>query len=554
MKLKINYILLLIIFFGVNWSVGQTVHDKAVSNSTSQNSEGEAHIAINPNDPKQMVMGFMETGGALDFKIYTSSDSGNSWKKSNFSTKTILSTDFPGHSVIGGGDVVFAYDKTGELYCTWIYLLSNQNAPAPFDSCVWTSYWAKSVDNGKNFTLANGNDHFWGRGKIKLSSAGGIQAIHNFADGICDRQWLAIDHSNGPHQNKLYIGYINYPSNLQQTGLKVKSKAKNQTSFSNAATAYPGNGQLTNILVDKKGTLHYTFGNVATQKVYHVSSTDGGQTFSDPHLIANGTRLMPQSNRLINNRENAAPSLTLDGAGTLHLVWNDFPTGNTFPTAHYSKSTDDGVTWSSPVDISTILKGNVFMPVISSSKNKITIGANVLDANKKSNYYIATSMNNGNNFNSPVKISSGITDYSNATVKQGFVGDYSSAVRTDCNIYSLWTDCRNGCKQYIAKYDECLATGIAELAPIDGSFVISNLFPVPARDVLNIQIENKQNNKIQVQVYNIKGQVVYSHRLEISKGKSEFKIDLKDLAKGQYVLKLEATDGSFQTKVFTKTH
>lgn len=545
---------LIVIMACVNVCYSQDIYDGTVSATSSQNDEGEAHIAINFSDSNQMVLGFMETGNtALNFQIYHSDDKGGSWKKSEFDTKDAVATDFPGYEVIGGGDVVFAYDKTGKLYCTWIYLLSNPTLSTPFDSCIWASYWAESTNNGKNFTLSNGQERLWGYGKLQLSAAGGVQSIYNVADGVCDRQWLAVDYSNGVNENKLYVGYLNYPSNLQQTGLRIKSKAQNQTSFSSASNAYSGNGHLTSIIVDDNGTLHYVFANIASNDLYHVSSTDGGQTFSAPHLIANGDRLMPQSNHLVNNRENAAPSFAIDGAGNLHVVWNDFPSGNTFPTAYYAKSTDRGLNWDAPESLETIFNGNVFMPVVSAIKNRVTIGANVLDNDKKSSYFIATSMDNGDTYTESVKMSSGLTDYGLAGFKQKFVGDYSSAVRTECEVYSLWTDCRSGdCRQYVAKYNECIATGVVELSPIKSGFSDLSIFPVPANNFLTVLVENEHSDDLIAEIISLEGKQMLKKQIHVEEGKNRFELDLDKLTSGQYILKITNEEGVFQTKAFTK--
>jgi len=193
-------------------------YDKKVSNSTSSSSdEGEADIAISPVDTNKMVIGFMQSSpSSVVFKLYNSSDGGTIWSASTLNPLTIATNEFTGYHVIGGGDILLAYDKTGKLYCSWIYLLlpPSQN----IDSCRWVSYWAYSTDNGNTFTLEPGNSHFWGQGIINPQT----QNVANFADGICDRNWLACDLTNGPNANNLYVGYINYPSDIQNTGLKVK--------------------------------------------------------------------------------------------------------------------------------------------------------------------------------------------------------------------------------------------------------------------------------------------------------------------------------------------
>ncbi len=527
----------------------QNIYDGRLTNDTIQSSEeGEAHIAMSSLDSNKMVMGFMQLNSGLSFKIYQTENGGDSWIESTFHTNDIVAVDYPAYSIIGGGDIIFAYDVNGDIYCSWIYLLADLDLPAPLDECIWTAYWAKSTDNGNSFTLEPGTNHFFGRGKINLN--GGLSVL-DFEDGICDRQWMAIDQSGGVHHNKLYVGYINYPFVTANSGLKVKTKASGQNSFSTENTAYTGNGQLTNIMVDGNGVLHYSFCNIISNQVFHVSSSDGGQTFSNTHLITNGVRLMPQSNRFINDRENAAPSLTIDGDNILHLVWSDFPE-NIFPKSYYSKSLDGGVNWTVPIELSTLFSDHVFMPVVSSRQNKVTIGANVLDNDKKSSYYFITSENNGLNFNSPVKVSSDITDF--GTIGQtGFVGDYSSGVRSGCKVYSLWTDCRTGnCKQYVSSFDECLALGITEVTPVNGGFNLLKIYPIPTQDNLNLSVESNSPRKINLTVFNLKGQEVFKTERDLLEGKNDFNISLEKLITGPYIIKLSDEDNTFITRVIEK--
>ena len=545
-----NYIILCFLSLIYIGGLNAQNYDISLSGSVNQNiEEGEAHIAINPIDSTEMIVGFMELGTGVNFKIYNSSDEGNTWQLSSYNTASAALSDYPNHSIIGGGDIVFAYDNNGVLYCSWINLLADLSIASPLDSCIWASYWAKSNDNGANFTLENGTDHFFARGKLSVN--GGLN-VYDFEDGVADRQWMAVNLSDGPNQNDLFIGYINYPFNLQNTGLKVKRKAAGQSNFSPEVTAYPGNGQLTNITFDQNDVLHYSFVDIATNTVNHTSSSDNGQTFSSPNLIYNGNNLFPQSNYKINDRENAAPSLAIDGSNKLHLVWGDFLFNETLPSSFYSNSSDGGATWSIPVELNTIFGGQVFMPIISAKNNHVSISGNLLDSTKKSIYHIASSNDNGQNFSTPLSISAGVTDF-NQIGNDIFVGDYSSGIRTDCAIYSLWTDCSsNGCKQYIARYDECLSLGLNELTPIENHYTIQNIYPNPSIHEVQLEIQAQNSDELTLEIYNSAGQVVNTTSFVINTGLNNKIINIEQLKSGVYILKTTGAEGIFNTRIFTK--
>jgi hypothetical protein len=89
---------------------------------------------------------------------------------------------------------------------------------------------------------------------------------------------MSVDLTNGPNANRLYVGYINYPHIMAESGLKVKSKLPNEQGFSQATMAYNGSGQLTNIAVDADKIASY----------YIIDSDDNATTFSDPLMVSGG--------------------------------------------------------------------------------------------------------------------------------------------------------------------------------------------------------------------------------------------------------------------------
>ncbi len=534
-------------------ALAQAPSDMKVSTQTDPGAdEGEARIVINPNDSAKMVIGFMDvTATGVSYEVYTSSNGGGSWQASAFSAAAPIQTDFPGFIVAGGGDFLMAYDKTGKLYCTWIYLLANPTLANYIDSLQWVSYWATSTDNGQTFVLEPGANHFWGRGNIAYNTSNGKITVHNYADGNCDRDWLAVDLTNGPNANNLYVGYINYPYNTLATGLKVKTKTLSSTVFSTPATAYPGTGQLSNLLVDGNGVLHYSFADLASNTLYHVSSSDGAHTFSSPSVIAHAIRVFPDSAQFVNNRENAAPSLASDQQNNLFIVWNDFPV-NAFPKAYYSKSTDGGMTWTAPLDLSTQFNGHVFMPTVSARNNRVSVSANILDNAQKSSYYVLSSSDNGSSFSSPVQVSSGVTDFG-AIGKKVFVGDYSTSVRNSCTIYSAWTDARaNGRKQYISRYNECSAMGIAEFSPVNSTFSLEATYPNPTFNSIHFTVNSSIADVVSIEIVNLLGQTVLGKNQAVAEGKSVISLDLDEISAGDYLLKLTNKAQDVITRLISK--
>jgi len=111
----------------------------------------------------------------------------------------------------------------------------------------------------------------------------------------------------------------------------------------NGGTAWSGAKRLTwtseysnypSIAVDSSNTLHilwadYTPGN---WEIYHKKSTDGGQSWSGAKRLT------------WNLAESTGPAIGIDTSDHIHAVWYDRTTGN--HEIYYRRSTDGGVNWS----------------------------------------------------------------------------------------------------------------------------------------------------------------------------------------------------------------
>ncbi|HKW87592.1 MAG TPA: PKD domain-containing protein [Candidatus Acidoferrales bacterium] len=76
----------------------------------------------------------------------------------------------------------------------------------------------------------------------------------------------------------------------------------------------------------------------ANSDIYFTRSKDGGATFSSPQNLSNNTGM------------SGNPWLTIDAGGNINVAWEDNTPGN--QDIFYSRSTDSGATFSSPLNIS----------------------------------------------------------------------------------------------------------------------------------------------------------------------------------------------------------
>lgn len=505
----------------------------------SSTSEGETSIAVDPADSNNLVLSFMQQGSGLIFPIYFSNNGGSSWAKSTFDARAIASADFPGKLVVGGGDPAFAWDKvSGTVYFAWIYLTSNST----FDTANFTLNWAYSEDKGKTWKVRKGDAHYIGEGMINPSS--GVD--YGFKDGVCDREWFAIDNSGGASQGTLYCSFINFNAG----GQSVKVKSATDTAFGPLHLAYNGSSQFGNVEVDKTGIVHMTVADLGTNQLFHVSSSNGGVSFSPPHHIADGSNYWGQTG-IVHNRENGAPNLTVDETGNLYIVWSDF---DGTATSYYSRSTNKGVSWSTPIRIDTLSPlttgMQTLMPTVAASGKNVAISVTVIDGSDSARYLQYTSTDNGATFSkTPQALSSAATYYpqylSNTSI---FFGDYNRSVASNCNTYAIWEDGRKtqGPKVYTATTNHC-TTGIQEITAVTSPIQLVSVYPNPANSEVTLSMSATKNETMEVVIYDMLGKQVDHHTLNVHTGKQEIHMPL-DLNTGMYVVSLTNKDGLIATR------
>ncbi len=198
------------------------------------------------------------------------------------------------------------------------------------------------------------------------------------------------------------------------------------------------------IVVDpRNGTLYDFFDlitppfNVTAFKVAFIKSTDGGATWTKPHII-NDLRTVfvndPNTGQAIRTGD-IIPEAAIDPAtGRLYVVWQDSRfTGGHFDEVALSTSANGGATWSAPIRINTNTPSNRpgFTPSVYVNSNG-TVGVTFYDFRSlttqtttlPTDYWFASSTNNGASFGNEAHLA-GPFDMLTAPFAGGFfVGDY----------------------------------------------------------------------------------------------------------------------------------
>jgi len=77
-------------------------------------------------------------------------------------------------------------------------------------------------------------------------------------------------------------------------------------------------------------------------------------------------------------------------------------------------------------------------------------------------------------------------------------------------------------------------------------------YPNPIEDQLNIALDLKQSSNISLNIFNIAGQLLISDSYELQAGTQTIKVNVNQLAKGSYILRITNSNGTFTQQLINK--
>jgi len=77
------------------------------------------------------------------------------------------------------------------------------------------------------------------------------------------------------------------------------------------------------------------------------------------------------------------------------------------------------------------------------------------------------------------------------------------------------------------------------------------VYPNPVQNRMNISLESAVDGKLSAQIFNLQGQLVVNTTFELTTGKNQLQLEVQDLAKGLYQLRLQTANG-LETVRFVK--
>ncbi len=412
--------------------------DVTASNDTAERQQVEPTIAVDPRNPSIIVAGaqdyrLLSVGGHRWHGYYRSTDRGSTWSVSL--VPGFLGDDSPQglssplHAFQCTSDPVLTFDRNGNVYYAGITC----STPG------FTLFVVKYTDDGAIYAS---------------TTVFPISTYHH-----ADKPWIAVDTSGGQNDGNVYLTYDVIFAQGPQGATLVSSIDGGQT-WSLPMAVNPG-GFDTGITVNQNGRV---FVSSLSSGFPHASmfmsiSIDGHHTFTT-HRIFDVTEL-PRSLPGNAFRTFTTPQLASDGNG-VYVIWDDYGLGNS--DVMFSKSTDGGDTWTTPIRVNDVIVGQHFFSSIAASGGAISIiwydsrnGQQPNGTITGLDVYYAESTSIGASFSTNLRVTS--TSFNPNIVERAdfgdpeiFMGDYIQVAASPGMAHAIWADNRNACDNIVQPY------------------------------------------------------------------------------------------------------
>jgi len=279
----------------------------------------EPAIAVNPNNPKQVVAVFQDNAHAA-----YSQDAGESWQVAE-------GVEPPNYRV--SGDVSTAFDNHGHAFICYM----------AFDKLGTFNYWGhNSSRNGLFVRRSLDGGKTWETNHIPVIE-------HATEPGVPweDKPYIVSDTTKGPNAGNLYVGWTRWTLTDSQILLSRSTDDGETWSKPVEIDGHPGlprddNGAAEGFAgtVAPDGTLYAVWSQ--DDQLMMTSSRDGGKTFTKAQAIVHTAPIMFAVQAL--ERANGFPQIAIDPRSTrLYVTWSDYRNGDL--DVFCSSSTDSGRTW-----------------------------------------------------------------------------------------------------------------------------------------------------------------------------------------------------------------
>ena len=395
----------------------------------------EPAIAVNPNNPQQVVAVFQDNAHAS-----YSQDAGHTWH----GAEGVASANYR-----TSGDVSTTFDNQGHAFICYI----------AFDKLGTFNYWGhgatrngifvrRSLDGGKT----------WESKQITVSEFASDPGIP-----FEDKPYIVADNASSigasgvgtsrsgksPYAGNLYIGWTRWT--LTGSEMLVSRSTDDGETWSKPVEVdrHPGlprddNGAAEGFAgaVGRDGRLYAVWSQ--DNDVMFTTSRDGGKTFSRARGILHTAPIMFAIDTL--ERANGFPQIGIDPrnndarSGRLYVTWSDYRNGDL--DVFCATSTDGGKKWSEPVRVNDDAVHNgaeqffqwLAVDPVDGSANVVFYDRRGDPKNRKQTVTLARSTDGGQSFKNYA--------WTTEPFEAGgvFFGDYSGIGAFGGRVYGIWTE------------------------------------------------------------------------------------------------------------------
>jgi hypothetical protein len=418
------------------------------------NAEVEPQVAVNPANPSNIIGVWQQdrwnNGGAQGLVAGFSLNGGKSWSQSTqpFSgcAPGAINDPFTNAPYDRASDPWVSFGPDGTAYAVGL-LATNNTISGNNDTGVAA---VTSSDGGKTWV-----------NPLLIKSDQGTSPVFEFTQFFNDKESVTADPI---HAGTAYVVWdrLQSPSHSPDADLRAhafegptwfsRTTDGGQTWTGTRAIFDPGQNSQTigNVIVvdPRTGVLYDFFEEFSTTgspsftprglSVDFISSSDGGNTWSQPTVVANQQSPNDFSTTGQLLRTGAGlPSVAIDAStGQLYVVWEDARfTGGAVNQVVISTSANGGATWSAPAAISkTPTSTPAFTTTVAvNSAGKVAVtyydmrNPDGITTGLPTDYWLVTSTDHGASFGNEVRITPTSFDMSIAPNSGGlFLGDYEA--------------------------------------------------------------------------------------------------------------------------------
>jgi hypothetical protein len=441
-----------------------------LSCSTGRRTQNEPSVAVDPRTPLVLVAGsndycaeIQNGSGNLWAGYYRSTDGGATWTDSLVpgypADTSAAGTASPAHgSCAAAGDPTQAFDGAGRVFYGFICF----NRVKPTNGSIYVAtYGRDGADYVRTVRVDRGTPSVWGLFQDKIN--------------------VTADQASG----NVYVLWAQYPGQSGNNTIHFARSTDHGQTFSKPVRITPGlsEEQFADATVGPDGTLYVTYRTIAHQSstadaIWLVRSTDGGESFSAPQLVASITPF--DSDQFSGNgadtcgdgpfacpsgltfaRFSSQSAVAADSAG-VHVVYSAETAGG--QAKIFVRNSPDGLNWTSaPATLDNVASGHQFFPDVTSAAG--TISAVFQDSRSDPAYApslppgnTAGGVNSGNVVHAILARSTDGVSWSEqqlssagsnpnwearGSVRSPFFGDYNYVSAVGSTVRAVWSDSRN---------------------------------------------------------------------------------------------------------------